>query len=280
MRNINDVTLVTIETHYHDLAARALEECTRRLPFRNVVTFSDRPIFPGAKNIPINNVPNIRDYCDIMLKSMWPFIETEQMLFVQWDAMVHDATLWTDEFLEYDYIGAVWPWEPPGQNVGCGGFSLRSRRLLHALRHPAINMSPDSKFGMTAEDAYIGVVHRNLLEQNGITFAPQEVAARFSYELGAYNGSMSFHGFWNIINFMPVETVNYFFENRPPNMFAGIHRAHHNIIALANRNRMDLFDTAIDDIRACSEFEKLVQWLGNEAFPCKDHVMGRLLSVA
>ena len=277
MNKLDDVTLVTIETHYHDLAGRALEECVKRIPFRNVITFSDREIFSGAKLVPVTNITSMRDYCDIMLKGMWPYVETSHIIFVQWDAMIHDPINWDDDFLNYDYIGAVWPWRPTGQNVGNGGFSLRSRKLLNALRHSSINLVPESEHGVQ-EDNYIAIQHRTLLEQHaGIKFAPQELAAKFSYELGNYNGSMAFHGFWNIINFMPDDTISYFFTKRPPNMFSELHRAHHIIVALAVRNRMDLFDTAVDEIKACKDFAKLTQWLANESFPNKDHVMAALV---
>jgi 5'(3')-deoxyribonucleotidase len=273
MNKLDDVTLVTIETHYHDLAGRALEECVRRIPFRNVVTFSDREIFPGAKNVPVNNITSMRDYCDIMLKGMWPFIETSHMIFVQWDAMIREPNLWNDDFLNYDYIGAVWPWRPVGNNVGNGGFSLRSAKLLQALRHASIQLVPESEHGVQ-EDNYIAIQHRTLLEQHaGIKFAPQELAMQFSYELGDYPPAMAFHGFWNIINFMPYETATYFFTNRPPNMFSELHRAHHIIYALATQDRMDLFDTAVDEIRACKDYATLRQWLSQENFPNKDHVM-------
>ena len=275
----NEVTLCTIETHYHDLGGRALEECVKRLPFQKVVTFSDRDILPGAKNIPTTVIPNITDYCDFMLKSMWPFFDTDYTIFAQWDAMVFDPTKWTDDYLNYDYIGAVWPWEPEGQNVGCGGFSLRSRRLLNALRDPRIHMTENSRFGMKHEDAYICVEHRAMLEQEyGIKFAPSGIAAKFAYELGAYQGSMAFHGFWNIINFMPADTTDYFFVNRPKGMFSEMHRSHHNIVALGVKNRMDLFDSAIDEILAASDFPNLVQWLSNEQFPNRDHILLKLTS--
>jgi hypothetical protein len=273
---LDNVTLVTIETHYHDLASRALEECVRRVPFKKVMTFSDRDIFPGAKNVPVK-IADIRDYCDFMLKCMWPFVETDYIVFAQWDAMIFDETKWTDDFLNYDYIGAVWPWEPAGQNVGCGGFSLRSRRLLHALRNPVINMRPNSRFGLKHEDAYIGVEYRRLLEQtHAMKFAPTELAQQFSYELGDYSDSMSFHGFWNIIRFMPNDTIDYFFTRRPGNIFQELHRAHHTIIELARRGRMDLLDMAVDDIKKNDEYDKLRAWLANEDFPYKEHVMSRL----
>jgi hypothetical protein len=270
MSSLQDVTLVTVETHYHELASRCLEECTNRLPFGKVVTFSDKPLLAGATNIPTQPIGSITDYCDIMLKSFWPFIETEFVIFAQWDAMVFDQTQWTNDFLNYDYIGAIWPWEPPGQNVGCGGFSLRSMKLLQALRYPTIQMTPENKFGMKHEDAYIGVVHRQLLEQKfGIKFAPMNLAAQFSYELGPYSPSMSFHGFWNIINFMPKDTVDFFVTKRPPGMFNELHRAHHSVVALATTGRMDLLEQCEYEIRSGDDYVKLLQWLSQEDFPNK-----------
>jgi hypothetical protein len=279
MSTLKDVTLVTIETHYHDLAARALEETVKRLPVGKVVTFSDRPLLAGATNIPTVPIKSITDYCDIMLKSFWPFIDTEYIIFAQWDAMAFDPALWTDDFLNYDYIGAIWPWEPPGQNVGCGGFSLRSMKLLQALRYPVIQMSETHSLGLKHEDTYIGVVHRKLLEQKfNIRFAPQELASKFSYELGPYNGSMSFHGFWNIINFMPDDVTDFFVTHRPPGMFDELHRAHHTIIALAVANRLDLLEQCADEIRNGTDYQKVFAWLSNENFDNKQSVLDLIKS--
>lgn len=274
MSTIDDVTLVTIETHYNEVAARALQETLDRIPFKNVVTFSNRPLLAGAKNVPVSPIGSMRDYCDIMLKSMWPFVETSHMIFAQWDAMVFDSSQWTDEYLEYDYIGAIWPWEPPGQNVGCGGFSLRSAKLLQALRDPIIQMTPESRFGMTAEDAYIGVVHRRHLEQKyGIRFAPPELAKQFSYELGDYTNSMSFHGFWNIIKFMPKPTVDFFVENRPDGLFNNLYRAHHILYEMAMTDRLDLVEYCADEFRESENYDKVVQWLSNENFENKSETL-------
>ena len=277
MSTRNDVTLVTIETHYHELAARALEECVKRIPFRNVVTFSDREIFAGAKNVPVNTITSMHDYCDIMLKGMWPYIETSHMIFVQWDAMIHDSNQWTDDFLNYDYIGAVWPWQPVSNNVGNGGFSLRSTKLLQALRYPLIQLDPTGPNGIQ-EDNYIAIQHRKLLETKfDIRFAPDTLARQFSYELGEYTTpSMAFHGFWNIINFMPRDTVDYFFTRRPPNIFQEMHRAHHTIVALAATNRVDLIQSAVEDIQSGPDFVRLLQWLSNEDFPNQPAVIQAL----
>lgn len=278
MSSLNDVTLVTIETHYHDLAARALEETVKRLPVGKVVTFSDRPLLAGATNIPTVPIKSMRDYCDIMLKGFWPFIDTEYIIFAQWDAMAFDSSMWTDDFLNYDYIGAIWPWRSPGQNVGNGGFSLRSMKLLQALRYPVIQMVEDSEHGVQ-EDNYISIVHRQLLEQKfGIRFAPQEVATQFSYELGPYNGSMAFHGFWNVINFMPNDVTDFFVTRRPPGMFDELHRAHHTIVALAVANRLDLLEQCADEIRSSPAHAQLYTWLSQENFDNKHGVLDLIKS--
>jgi Protein of unknown function (DUF5672) len=277
MSAIDDVTLVTIETHYHALAGRALQECVDRIPFRNVITFSDRPIIGGATNIPVNTIGSMRDYCDILLKGMWPFVRTSHVIFAQWDAMIFDETKWTDDYLEYDYIGAVWPWQPPGQNVGNGGFSLRSAKLLNALRDPFIHMTPEGPHGVQ-EDNYIAIVHRQMLEKKyGIRFAPPDVAAQFSYELGDYKGSMAFHGFWNVMQFMPKPTVDFFFANRPPNMFNELHRAHHIIVALGNTDRVDLIASAVEEIKSGRDFAQLFQWLSQDTFDNKAVIINLLV---
>jgi hypothetical protein len=266
MSTLDDVTLITIETHYHELAGRALQETMQRLPIKNILTFSDRQLLSGVKNVPVAPIGSMRDYCDILLKGLWPFVETEFVIFAQWDAMVFDETNWTDDFLQYDYIGAVWPWQPPGQNVGNGGFSLRSMKLLQALRYPVIQLVEDGPHGVQ-EDNYISIVHRNLLEQKfGIKFAPANVATQFSYELGDYSGSMAFHGFWNIIKFMPRDTVDFFVNKRPPGLFNGLHRAHHIIAAMAETDRVDLIESCAAEIQQSPDHANLVHWLSQENF--------------
>ena len=51
---------------------------------------------------------------------------------------VRDASAWRPDFLAWDYIGAPWPEQAGGLQVGNGGFSLRSQRLLKAGLDPLI----------------------------------------------------------------------------------------------------------------------------------------------
>jgi hypothetical protein len=102
------------------------------------------------------------------------------VLVFQWDGYPLNPHLWTDEFLQYDYIGAPWPTHHVstsmgGKQVGNGGFSLRSRKLYDALlKHP---------ISMANEDLHICCTLRADLEAAGIKFAPLEVARRFAIEI-------------------------------------------------------------------------------------------------
>jgi hypothetical protein len=116
---------------------------------------------------------------------------------VQADGFVIHPESWTDEFLDYDYIGAPWPLrkdayvDPFGvhQRVGNGGFSLRSRKLLTVpTRHEvAWDVNESSLYrnfdsGLLHEDGNICVHNRHVYEADGCVFAPVDVAVRFSQE--------------------------------------------------------------------------------------------------
>ncbi len=84
-----------------------------------------------------------------MLRDLASHVETSHALCIQWDGYVLRGQAWDPAFLTYDYIGAPWPHFSDGHNVGNGGFSLRSRRLLEACRQLPFD-------GQTAEDVVIG----------------------------------------------------------------------------------------------------------------------------
>jgi len=263
---IDDVTLVTIETMYHDLAARAMQETLDRVPFKHVLVFSDRDFLPGSRHVNIQH-GNMFNYCNLLLKGLNEFIDTKYMIFQQWDAMVHDGSKWTNDFLLHDYIGAVWPWRPAGQNVGNGGFSLRSKRLLEQLAAPHIKLEPDGEHGVQ-EDNYISILHRPWLESQGMVFAHPGLADRFSIELNPGGAdAMAHHGFWNIVQFMPKSTVEFFISQAPENTWNELHRAHHTIVCLAGMNYLDLLETQADSIKASPAYSDLMQWMSGEDFP-------------
>lgn len=127
------------------------------------------------------------EYSEFVIKKLPDYIQTDFVLIVQYDGYIIKPEAWADEFLQYDYIGAPW-WFMHSNNVGNGGFSLRSKAMLNACK---IITDCHPEDGMIRE-------HRQELEAMGIKFAPEEIAARFSWEHNGkyevYKGSFGFHG--------------------------------------------------------------------------------------
>jgi hypothetical protein len=94
---------------------------------------------------------------------------------------------WMMIFLKYDYIGAPWKknlhFLADGTNVrvGNGGFSLRSKKILNAPSDLNLPFT-DNGTGLFHEDGVLCVYHRKILEENGIKYAPVEIASMFSKE--------------------------------------------------------------------------------------------------
>jgi hypothetical protein len=109
-------------------------------------------------------------------------------LLVQHDGFVLRPEKWSQEFLEYDYIGAPWPvsqdayitFDGERVRVGNGGFSLRSKSLLDAPNKHNIPFLNDR--GFYNEDGNICVYNRKKFLELGMKFAPIDIAARFSQE--------------------------------------------------------------------------------------------------
>ena len=264
---MKNITLVVQETQYHTLAARAVEETLKHIEVDEVLTFSNQPIVAGERLIKIEHFPSVEAYCQFMLTGMLEHLTTDHLLFVQWDAMAYDQTKWTDEFLNYDYIGAPWPWYGDLSCVGNGGFSLRSRRLLEALQDPKIKMIPNDDTAMH-EDRAIGLRYRPYLESEyNIRYPRREVAAQFSYELGPFQNSFGFHGIWNIIRLADDKIADFYIENM--NYQGWNHyKWHHVLFEIGRLNNSVYFDYVLDKMQKHSPdlVESVLNWLSREDF--------------
>lgn len=192
-----DITIVAVDTYAHDLTRLAIERTLSALPCREVLVLSDQNIYPDGRWVDINPI-DIVDYNAIMIKHLWPFVRTKHILIVQYDGMAVNPEYWDDNFLNYDYIGAIWPFphHPPGFRVGNGGFSLRSRRLLEALKDKNIFLHPDLPMN---EDLYIGVHYKKQLVDMGIKIADEATANQFSHEHPpGLQSTFGFHGPFNV----------------------------------------------------------------------------------
>lgn len=174
----------------------ALRASMAQADFADVLLLSDRSRPVEQFGINWRRIEPIRsrdDYSRFMLRELVDHIDTPHALCVQWDGYVLNGESWDPAFLQYDYIGAPWPHFRDGHNVGNGGFSLRSRRLLEACRELPLAQP-------LLEDVMICRRYRAQLGQRGIRFAPEAVARRFSYERMRPRGDeFGFHGSFNLV---------------------------------------------------------------------------------
>lgn len=195
MLDLADVTLCAVDCAQPMLAARALTLSMAGCRFGDALLLSDKSIEGSFRNIRIPALNSRQDYSTFILKQLASHVSTPAALIVQWDGYVLDPSRWRPDFLQYDYVGAEWPWYRDRMTVGNGGFSLRSRRLLTLT---AAGDFPPA--GEIAEDVWICRLHRGTLEQRqGVRFAPVELARCFSYERGVPEApTFGFHGMFNL----------------------------------------------------------------------------------
>ncbi|ANI78452.1 DUF5672 family protein [Sphingobium sp. EP60837] len=189
------VTLCAVTSVNVKATVRALEASLAQADFAACKLFTDAPLqptHPGISVVPIPHIQSAAAYSDFLLSRLVDHVETSHCLVAQWDGHVIDAGRWRPEFLDYDYIGASWPQFDDGYDVGNGGFSLRSRRLMEACRVSQFLASHP-------EDIAIGRANRSWLEGRGMHFAPRALADLFATErAGKLETSFGYHGVWNM----------------------------------------------------------------------------------
>lgn len=204
MLSLPQVTLICVDTDHSEAG------CVSILKSLSLVKFADTLLFlsnrehlelhgRNKEDIQFHRIESFKssaEYSRFVIKDIYRYINTDFVLMTHWDGWIVNPDMWSDEFLEYDYIGAPWPWEAKN-NVGNGGFSLRSKRLLAILHENELqNMHP--------EDDCICKHYRESLEDVGIKFAPPEVASRFAVECW-WDGhpTFGFHGAFNFPHYLP-----------------------------------------------------------------------------
>lgn len=175
------VTLIVVDCVDYERAKLALEHCAACCEFNSFKLLTHLDI-KDPRVVKIPKISSIEEYSRFMIRDLADYFTTDHVLVAQWDGFVWKPELWDDEFLKYDYIGAPWPDKilfpgvPKRFNVGNGGFSIRSKKLQDFLKN-------DQNLTMhRAEDVVICQLNRAYLEAKGFTFAPFDLAKRFSWE--------------------------------------------------------------------------------------------------
>lgn len=202
--HLPDVTLVAVDTICHELAGLAILDCLNAVQFGAVHIYSDSPA-PFARLGLDDAVSHVAPFTsvDAVMAHLWydvPCrIESSHALIIQWDSGIVSPTQWSDEFLSYDYVGAPWGWHRDTHEVGNGGFSLRSRRLMQYVSDHR------DKFPIGhPEDDFLCRRYRLELERAGFRWAPTDVALRFAFERTGFSGLNRHFGYHGIFNWPRV----------------------------------------------------------------------------
>lgn len=172
---LDNVTLLGVDCLDVSRLKRSFDICTYYCDFSDIKFLTSLDTtgleYPAVKIHPINSK---EEYSKFMIKELNNYVDTDYVLIVQYDGFICNPNAWTNEFLKYDYIGA--PWWYDNHNVGNGGFSLRSKKLLNILQN-------DKNITVYhPEDNQICRIYREYLESLGIVFANDDIAIIFSYE--------------------------------------------------------------------------------------------------
>ena len=204
--SLKEVTLVCFDTRNVEVALESMNSSLSQVKFAESVLFTSKvlcseDIINKAKILDIklefvSEIKSITEYSYFILTKLDKYIHTKFCLVTQWDSWVIDSKFWDSDFLNYDYIGAIWPHYSENK-IGNGGFSLRSKRLLESTRH--FIMSNSDFLTPLIEDDYICRQNRNIFEEKyQIKFPTNEVANKFSVEgNGTPLKSFGFHGMSN-----------------------------------------------------------------------------------
>jgi len=189
---IPEVTLVAVDCTDRVLGTiNALNICSRNIDFGRVKLLSHEKPLALPDFIEYNEIPkisNIDEYNQFMFMDLGRYIDTSHCLTVQDHAYIINASAWNDEFLEFSYLGAPWAVVPDAYmanngeraRVGNGGFSIRSKHLLDLPSKMGWYLREEQ--GWKNEDGNVCCYWRKEMLENGIKYAPLEVAVKFAYE--------------------------------------------------------------------------------------------------
>ena len=214
-----EVTLCAVDGRTPALALASLARSRAQVDFARSVLFTDlrHPMPPppeGIELVDAGPLDSSAAYSRFVLRALPAHVHSAHVLVTQWDGFVVNPAAWRDEFLQWDYIGAVWPDMPAAHSVGNGGFSLRSQRLLRAgLDERITELHP--------EDLMLCRRHRALLERDhGVRFAPPELARTFAYENEKPTApTFGFHGPKNLPAALDAATLQAWLALLPEDFF-------------------------------------------------------------
>jgi hypothetical protein len=205
MLKLKDVTLVCVTSVKIEQNVKSVIKSMNGIEYGSVKFISNiKPDLP--ENVEYVECDNLTydGFSEYTFLKLWKHIDTSHCLLVHHDGFVVRPDLWSDEFLEYDYVAAPWPYSETSYitdygehvDVGNGGFCLRSFNMLEMPTKLGLKL--EERQGYYNDDGNYCVYHRKKFLENGIKYAPKEIASKFSTETiipGLSQESFGFHSF-------------------------------------------------------------------------------------
>ena len=201
-----NVSIICIDDRNIDSAIHSIETSSKHINFGKKILITNESLLNPKKislikqlNIEVHLIPkisSINDFSFFCLNNLIDYVKTDFCLLVQWDGWVINPFNWNSSFLEFDYIGAAWP-HYKSNNVGNGGFSLRSKKLLEATKE-MVNIKKPLLCDLIEDDFICREFRDDFVNHYKIKFPSAKLADKFSIERKFWtNESFGFHGFFN-----------------------------------------------------------------------------------
>jgi hypothetical protein len=186
MLNLENIDLIAISSDKPVDTIKSLHYSSKNIKFGSIklLTHIDKSDITNVNSgdiefIKINEIKSHKEYNNFCLKIKL-YTTNDYILLVQNDSFVTNIEKWTNDFLEYDYIGAPWTKQQALEwglknRVGNGGFSLRSKKFLEYS-----SLFDDCQG--THEDGFLTNWTFEYSQKFGIKFPSPELALRFSIE--------------------------------------------------------------------------------------------------
>lgn len=183
----NSMGLVCVDTLRYEKTINAIKNTLSCIKIDKIYWFSDIEI-PESFDVPvvwnkINKFEKENFFYDngiLYTKTIPSIVDTDFTLYIHSDGFAVNKSAWNNKFLDYDYIGAPWPFHNKQERVGNGGFSLKSRKMHNALLQ--LNIHEDLYYDYPEDNIVCRLYRKKLINDFQINFAPEEIACQFSME--------------------------------------------------------------------------------------------------
>lgn len=194
MISLENISLVAITDGEENECINAINFSSKNITFKSKLLFTPNIEFYDVNKeieiIGISKIKNISEWGKFVIFELHKYIDSDFIILIHPDGFIVNPQSWSDDFLNYDFIGA--PWKLPKDNFSYRDFfgniirvgnsvSIRSKRILKLPSEIGLKWE-NFDHDFPHEDGFLTVQNRHILQENGIKFPTLEVACRFGRE--------------------------------------------------------------------------------------------------